>query len=180
MRSHPLHRCFRRACTWTYGTCHVVIWTPHGVYGQGRDCTPPAGTPPDWEGLPDIPPAVESGAGKPDPERTLSPRGEEGSASIRGHAGSDDPGGVDGRGAGLRGERALPTGLSAPHGRGDRPVRIAGAPGTPDTLTTSEQNDPPVGPESSPLMSSQISYRQGGKELHGQGSSLTPNNRATP
>ena len=84
-------------CIGTPGHMGPAMWSsgPH-IHGQSRDCTPPAGTPPDREGLPDIPPVVESGAGKPDPERTLPPRGEEGSAGIRSHAGSEDPGGVDG------------------------------------------------------------------------------------
>ena len=76
--------------TRTYGTCHVVIRTPHGVFTTSG--APPAGAPPDREELPDLPQVVFPGTGR----ENASPEGEEGSAGVRGDAGSEDPSGVDG------------------------------------------------------------------------------------
>ncbi|KAK0146225.1 hypothetical protein N1851_014473 [Merluccius polli] len=102
----------------------LVIRTPYGVF------TTRAGIVPHLPGLPDIPAAVAYGATRvwaTPGESTAEDQGSEGN-------GPSPPG------------SPIPTaGGSAWAGSQGPP------PGTPDTLTATERNDPPEGPESSPL-----------------------------
>ena len=79
---------------------------------------------PDWEGLPNIPSAVESGAGTR-PRREPPRRG--GRRARLAYGATRVPATPGESTAEVRGERSLTTGFPDPLGKGVRPGRIAGA-----------------------------------------------------
>ena len=92
---------------------------PTGCSLPGRGLFPNPSTPPDREGLPDIPPIVESGAGIPTPERDSTPSWED---RPTGPHGSQRP-----RGSRRRRNRGLKR--MDPHHRALRSARKGGPPG---------------------------------------------------
>ena len=122
-----------------------------GVHDPSGDCTPPAGASIDREGLPDFSPVVGSGARNSgrDPPR----RGARGARQAYGATRlPSSPGELTAEDQESEGNGPSPPGSPVHTRRGPgRSGSPEPSPDTPETLTASEQPDPPEGPESSPL-----------------------------